>query len=586
MKFKGTIWALVVFAGLIFYYYLIDAPAIKKANEEKELSEKILRFDEKDVQELTLLKSDAQVHLRRNKKDGWELIDPVSAKGDSVAVDALLTTLKEVRFTRIVEEAPADLAPFGLANPKLTISVKINDKDEKSLLIGGKSQVGMATYVKSGDQKKVLLSNIHIASFDKSTSDLRDKTILDYNTAEVTSFDLQRPENTLRFSMNEKAKHWAFTGPVSSRADANAVENFLNGVRVARIKTFEEESPADLSAFGLDKPAIIFRVKSGDESSATELRVGKKISDRHYAQTDKRKTIFTIGGNLFSKLTQNYLDLMNKSLLEFKEEDVATVRIRHMEETTLVARTPDKKGWRIEKPGPSPADKAAVDSLLFDLKSARIKEFVKFAQDDLNIFGLDNPRKEITLDFGKDKTASIKLGNSTSDKKQYFASRSDDGVIFVVDADSVDKIFRSYQELLHKKLLSFKTQDVQRILLQYPDKKFELKLTGDKWSLLQPEKIDEIKPFIGKDILWTLTNLEYEAIVASAPELSLSGLDQPQLSVSIYDAQNKNLAVIIIGKKADGNPQYYAQVKGKPEIYLIKERFLSEIPRNMEKFKG
>ena len=146
MKFKGTIWALVVFAGLISYYYFIDAPAIKKAEEEKELSEKILPFDEKDVQEITLLKTDVKVHLQRSEKDGWELIEPVAAKGDSITVDSLLAALKEVRFTRVVEEAPADLAPFGLAKPRVSISVKFKNKDEKSLLIGGKSQVGMPTW--------------------------------------------------------------------------------------------------------------------------------------------------------------------------------------------------------------------------------------------------------------------------------------------------------------------------------------------------------------------------------------------------------------------------------------------------------
>ena len=585
MKFKGTIWALIVFAGLISYYYFIDAPAIKKAEEEKELAEKILPFDEKDVQEITLLKSGAQIRLRRSGEDGWELVEPVAAKGDSITVHYLLAALKEVRFTRTVDEAPADLAPFGLAKPRLSISVKFKNKDEKSLLIGGNSQVGMATYVKLGGEKKVLLSNLRLMSLDKSASDLRDKTILDYNTVEVTSFELQRPENTLRFALDEKEKRWAFTSPVTTRADGDAVENFLNGVRVARIKSFEEESPADLSAFGLDKPEIILRVKSGDGESSTELRVGKKVSQKYYAQTDKRKTVFTIGGNLFAKLTQNYLDLMDKSLLAFKIEDVTQIRIRHLDQTTLVARTPDRQGWRIEKPGPLPADKAAVESLLLDLRSARIKEFVKFAQDDLNIFGLDKPRKEITLDFGEDKTASIKLGNSTSDMKQYFASRSDDGLIFVVDASAIDKIFRSRHDLLYKKLLAFKTPDVKRILLQYPGKKFELQLTGEKWSLLQPEKIDAIKPFIGKDILWTLTNLEYEAVLAPAPEPGVSGLDQPRLSVAIHDAKNEKLAEVIIGNRAEGKPQYYAQVKGNPEIYLIQERFMSEIPSKIGKFQ-
>ena len=585
MKFKGTIWFLLIFAGLILYYFYIDAPSIEKAKEEKALAEKILPFDENDVQEIFLTRPESNIHLKRTPNKEWILLEPVNDKGDSPAVDSLLTTIKELRFKQIVEENPKDISLFGLDKPALSIKIKFNGGMEKSLLIGHRSQVDMGAYVKSGEEKKVLLANIPLPSLDKSVFDLRDKTILEYNTTEVTGFDLQRPENTLHFSKDANTNQWTFSGPLSTRADDDAVENFLNSVRVARVKFFKEESPTDLPQYELDKPSIILTIKHGDNGSTTELRVGKKESGGYFAQTDTRKTLIIIDENLFQKLSQNYLDLMSKALLDFKEEDLTQLRLRNLDGTTLVNKSSDGEKWLIKQPKESPADETAIKSLLMDLKAARVKEFVKFARDDLKIFGLDNPRRELTINFGKGESASIKIGNSTSDEKQYFASRSGDGMIFVIEADIVDKIFRTHHDLKYKKLLSFKSEDVKKILLQYPDKSFELKLEDKNWSLLSPEKISNIKPFIGKDILWTLSNLEYDSIAPSSTEANETGLDEPQLRATIYDSKDKELGTVAIGNKLEDKSKHFAKISGDPKIYLIKERFLDEIPSDMEKFK-
>ncbi|MGV7221160.1 MAG: DUF4340 domain-containing protein [Nitrospinales bacterium] len=585
MKFKGTIWFLLIFAGLISYYFLIDTPSIKKAEEEKALAEKILPFDPDDVQEIILTKSENKIHVKRSANEEWDLLEPVKDKGDSITIDALLTFVKGLRFSKVVDEDPKDLSPYSLDKPSLTINIKFKGGTEKSLMIGNRSQVGAGTFIKSGGEKKVLLAVLHLPSLDKSLYDLRDKTILEYNTTEVTGFDLQRTENTLHFSKDVNTKHWTFSGPVSTRADDDAVENFLNSVRIARAKSFKEESPTDLSPYDLDKPAIVLKVKHSNKATTTELRIGKKDTSGYFAQVDTRKPLITIDEKLFQKLNQNYLDLMSKALLHFNEEDITSLQIRNLEEITLLNNSAEDGTWRLTQPKESPADAAAVKSLLMDLKAARVKEFVKFARDDLKLFGLDKPRKELSINFGKGKSASIKIGNSTSDEKQYFASRSVDGMIFVVDADIVDKIFRSHHDLKYRKLLSFESNDVQKILLQYPDKNFELKLEDKNWSLISPEKISNIKPFIAKDILWTLSNLEYDSILPSPTTFNDTGLDKPQLRVTIYDSKDEELGTIAIGKKAEDKSKHFAQISGKPKIYLIKERFLDEIPADLEKFK-
>ena len=153
--------------------------------------------------------------------------------------------------------------------------------------------------------------------------------------------------------------------------------------------------------------------------------------------------------------------------------------------------------------------------------------------------------------------------------------------IFTLSTETTNKIFRSLHELRNKKLLTFKMDDVTKITIQYPDKTFELERTGENWSLLQPEPIKKIKPFVGKDILWALNNLEFDEIGGSAE----AGIDPPTAKITIADKQDKILGTLLIGKQTADNSLYYARIEGDPATYRIKERFLSEIPANLDKFK-
>ena len=66
MKFKGTVWMVVAFLGIVLYYYLVDIPAEKKQSEEKERAEKILFFETDQVEEFILEKKDETFHKQRN----------------------------------------------------------------------------------------------------------------------------------------------------------------------------------------------------------------------------------------------------------------------------------------------------------------------------------------------------------------------------------------------------------------------------------------------------------------------------------------------------------------------------------------
>lgn len=574
MKFKETLLLSLAFIGIVLYYFLLEVPAGQKAKETKELSEKILAFHTEDVDELSIVRKDQTVVVQRTGSNPWQIAHPLKTTADQFAIETFLDKLRDTRFSRIVEEEPADLSVYGLKDPALKVLLKIKNQGEMALSVGDKSPIGQSLYIKRDDQKKVLLTQEK--DWGPSLFDLRNKTVLTHNTRDATDIELERHGALLRFT--QKEGNWSITGNVSAKGDAKEIEDLLNSARASRISAFIEENPSDLGVFGLNPPSIRLTIQSGEQNTAQTLLIGAQYNaGKFYAKTGNANNVFALDSTFVATLSKGELEFLDKTLLEFKEEDIAELYLHNHGENIHVLRDKtDQKLWRMEEPVKSKGDDTAINNLLTDLKETKVNAYLRAA--DPKNYGLNSPQKRLTLITKENKALGFKIGEQINDKKTYYGAREGEPAVFTLSAETVDKIFRSLHDLRNRKLLTFKMDDVAKITIQYPDKTFELKGAGEDWSLLQPEQIKKIKPFISKDILWTLNNLEFDEIEGSAE----TGINQPAAKITIADRQNKILGTLLVGKQAGA--QYYAQIEGNSALYRIKERFLSELPNDLKKF--
>lgn len=584
MKFKGTFLLVAVFIGIVLYYFLMEIPAGEKKKEAKELSEKVLVFRTSDVDELSITSKDQSIVVERKGGGPWQITQPLKVKADAFAVEAFIDKLHDAHFSRVVEEEPEDLSAYGLKTPSLKIALKVKDQPEMVLLVGDMSPIGESFYVKRSDQKKVLLTKNSLKDWNLKVFDLRDKTVLFFNTQDVTEAELYRGGTLVRFTKKDKV--WSVAGAIAAaKGDAKNIEDLLNSVRASRVSAFVEETPKDLTAFGLNPPAIRLTIQSGENSPRQHLLIGSQNDKgRYYAKTNQAENVFALDATLVGMLSKKELDFLDKSLFEIKEENVAELRLRNRDENVQIVRDKlDQKLWKIEQPVNNEGDNTALNSLLADLKDAHISEYIGNTAADFKAHGLDSPQKQLTILTKENKSLVLRVGGQSDDKKLYYAAREGEPTVFTLSTNTVEKIFPSLQDLRNKKLLKFKVDEVAKINIQYPNKTLELSKQGEDWSLLQPEQIKKIKPFVAKDILWALNNLEFDAIENSVKDEA--GLNHPTAQITIADKQNKTMKTLLIGKQTADKSQYYAQVEGIGTIYRIKERFLGEIPNNTKKFK-
>ena len=164
------------------------------------------------------------------------------------------------------------------------------------------------------------------------------------------------------------------------------------------------------------------------------MLIGKKSEHGFYAKTLTKENVFTINQSLLDTLNnREFLDFLNKSLVDFNDDDLIKMTLRMDDGSVdLIRDKKDLQKWTMAQPVNMKANTATINSLLFDLKNARIVKFITTHIKNPETFNFEQPQKEINLTFKDGKTWALKLGGQTSSPDHYFAQRSDDETVFTI----------------------------------------------------------------------------------------------------------------------------------------------------------
>ena len=587
MRFKGTAALAAVFIGIVFYYFLIDLPSEKRKKEAKDRTEKVILFDSENVKGISFIKGEISIKLKRLGIDEWRMTAPVNANGDAPAVSDFLSFLKNLNFTRVVEESPKDLTSFGLNTPSLKIILSMNNGETKGVRVGDDHPMGNKIYLARLNGSRVLTAGITKNRLDQEVHDLRDKTILDFKTPQITKIELIR--NGKNLSLKKNKESWQVSeNKTIAKGNETEITNLLNTIQTARIEQFVEEQPEQLAVYGLNNSKLMVKLTTSQENEPLTLQIGKKSEHGFYAKTFLKENIFVINQSLFDTLSNRKLvDFLNKSLVDFNDDDLIKMALRMDDGSVdLIRDEKDLQKWTMVKPVNMKANTATINSLLFDLKDVMIAEFISTHTKNSKTFNFEQPEKEINLTYKNGKSWTLKLGNKTSDQDHYFSQRSGDEVVFTLQKSSVESIFRSLHDLKDRTVLEFDDDAVKEIQVHDSIQTFILKKSAKKWNLILPKPIDSIQSFIGKDILWTLNSIEFESVLAKDLESTVTGLTNPKVSVKLLDGKSTILAHLLIGNPVDQLPEvHYLKIDENPNIYTMKKRFLDEILSNLKKLK-
>jgi hypothetical protein len=443
---RSFVGLLVILVALGAYLYFVESTRDPAAADAKP---KVFASLEADAIGEITVRSGAGERTTLKKEDaGWQVVAPMTAPADSAAVSGITSNLSTLEEQRLIEENASNLGEFGLDKPKVEVTFKAGGQ-ERTLQIGNKTPPGTDVYAKLGDQNRVFLLSSYLEStFNKSTFDLRDRTVLKLERDKIDSLAVVTPKRTVRFA--KAGSEWELREPIAARADFTSVDSLVSRLNTLQMKSEVTASPENLAEYGLDKPAATVNIGSG--SSQATLLLGREatgVEGAIYAKDQSRPAVITVEKSLLDDVTKDPGEFRLKDLFDARTFNSTRIEVVRGGETFAFEKTKvkNKEGqeeekWQRVAPAAGETDSTKVESLLSAATQARATGFV----DSTAKTGLDSPLLTVTIksDDGK-KEERVAFARSGSDA---YAARAGEPGAAKIEPTTLDEIVKALDDVV------------------------------------------------------------------------------------------------------------------------------------------
>jgi hypothetical protein len=358
-----------------------------------------------------------------------------------------------------------------------------------------------------------------------------------------------------------------------------------------KVQAFIAEDATDLESYGLQTPAWHVSLSLGQGHTPLTLSLGKVDNERKgvYAKRDDTAHVFLLPQELWDNLPKTVTALRDKTLMKYDREHITRLEIQAPDEDIVITNTGPRQ-YTIEQPVQTPGDGDVIYNLLRDMQDLKAKDFVAETPDALDLYGLDAPRRRLTV-WEKAPTAQeatrheLLLGAEAPDGQGIYARLAEGPVIYLVGNTEAQRIMsKTAFDLRNKKIFAFTADKVQKMHVQYPTANFTVERRGNAWKLTEPQKQDISQRWKVDNVLYELSTLEYAKIVADSPDdKSRYGLDAPQVQITLWAQDGSTLGPLVVGTTTDtvvpGTRTVYAQAGLHTPLYALKADFLNSLPK-------
>ncbi len=429
MKLRGLIIAALILAALTgtLYWSNHHKPSEDTSKAAADLPPKILSLNESDISRLAIRrKGEREVVLTKNASGTWQITAPQPLPADQEAVSSVLGTASSLNSEQLVDDKPADIAQYGLAEPALEIEITAKDKTQK-LLVGGTTITGSSNYAAlAGDPRVFTIANFNKTSLDKSAADLRDKRLLTADFDKVSQIELlqQSAAKKQDITFGRAKDSWQILKPKPYRAESYQVDDLVRTLRDAKMETSSNDDESKIAAaFKGASPFVTAKITGA--SGTQELQI-RKAKDDYYAKSSVIPGVFKVSASLGTGLNKPIDDFRNKKLFDFGYEEPDKIEIHDGAKSYFLTHS-GSDWWG---PDGKKLDSSTAESLLDKLRDLSATKFLDS--------GFTSPAIEITVISNQNKRAEKVAIAKFEDS--YIAKRQNEPALYELTAASVSDL--------------------------------------------------------------------------------------------------------------------------------------------------
>jgi hypothetical protein len=422
--------------------------SVKKAIEKKAedfRDRKLTELIMAQVVRVVLKTSAGEMELQK-RGDHWEIVKPLHTRADDQKVGDLIAQVTTARIEQFVADDKGDLHPYGLAEPRGSITLFTQDDKPGApghvLQIGGvpekeKEQV----FVRFSSREFVYTLPKKIEELLNAKPDeLRDRHLVRVDTKILDRVTIDAPGKG-KTVLARKNENWTIASRNNAPANSSEAQRLIDTMQNEQVTKFVEDVASNLPKYGLDKPQLTVTFSSFASENTAETKAGEqpfasvafgKIEgDNVYARVGDEPFVVMARRTLLDQIPTDPVQWQDLTIFNFKPDQIHRVTLKTDKESELVRGANNQWTWA---KGSGPINQANVQSLVTDLAGLHATRWIGAM---LPGHGLDKPQLVITFTTSPDDKAAHKLTvGGTAPNGNWFAKVDErDGTFAISGTD-------------------------------------------------------------------------------------------------------------------------------------------------------
>jgi len=384
------------------------------------------------VRRITLKTPAGEMELEK-KGEHWEILKPLRARADDGKVGDLISQITTARIQQFVADDRGDLHPYGLADPRgsITLYDQEQKKDQKvelgeSIKVFGREEKGQTLQIGSVPEKEKDEVYVRFAPrgsvytvpkkieeiVNTKPADLRDNHLvrIDTNILDRITIDTPGKAKTI---LARKEGNWTIASQNNAPADSGVVRRLIDTLQNERVTRFVEDVASNLPKYGLDKPNVqltfsSFASENTAESKAGEqpfaaITFGKAEGNNVYARLIDEPFVVAVRRGLVDQISPDPLQWQDLSVFKFKPEQIHRLSVTAENELSLERNQRNQWHWL---KGSGQINEANLQSILNTLSALHA---VRWLGATMPQHGFDKPQLVLAFTTSPDNKAAHKL---------------------------------------------------------------------------------------------------------------------------------------------------------------------------------
>ena len=375
--------------------------------------------------------------------DHWDIVKPLRTRADDQKVSDMIAQVTTARIEQFVADDSGDLHPYGLAEPRGSLTLFAQgDKQGQTLRIGSvpekeKEQI----YVRFSPRGFVYTLPKKIEEIlNNKPNDLRDRHLVRIDTKILDRLTIDAPGKG-KTLLARKDENWTIASCNNAPANLSEVRRLIDALQNEQVTKFVEDVASNLPKYGLDKPQLTVTFSSFASENTAETKAGeqpfasvafgKVEGDTVYARVGDEPFVVAVRRGLLDQIFSDPLQWQELSIFNFKPEQIHRIGLTTDKMLALVRGQNNQWSWTT---GMGAINQTNLQSLLNTLATLH---GVRWVGAIAPAHGFDKPQVVITFTTSLDDKASHKLiiGGVAPDGVTFAKIDEREGTFVISNAD-------------------------------------------------------------------------------------------------------------------------------------------------------